>query len=273
MVTGKRAYGQNSSRSSEGRTWCLRVGAHRVRRRVWRSTRLLRRSRLAQQSAAANRIEARSLTRSGARSPGAVVTILDGPLAGTTKVYRRVREIRVREATRRAGRPFASAGTVSAPDASAVAVAHPRCRRRGAVHALVAGAGDRSRTRGYTLAVTVDLATAGDRKERPNTPCAGFPVELASRSYRAEIKETPGRDLHPLRDRGDSHTPLARPVRVLRLGKLRRVRHGGGRRRNLRGLPWIPLSRNWRAHQASGARDAQWVVGLDPLPGAISYCA
>ena len=43
----------------------------------------------------------------------------------------------------------------------------------------------------YTLAVTVDLATARDWKERPDTTCAGFPVALASRSYRAEIKEAP----------------------------------------------------------------------------------
>ena len=43
----------------------------------------------------------------------------------------------------------------------------------------------------YTLAVTVDLANARDWKERPDAPCAGFPVELASRSYRAEIKEPP----------------------------------------------------------------------------------
>ena len=43
----------------------------------------------------------------------------------------------------------------------------------------------------YTLAVTVDLATARDWKERPDTTCAGFPVALASRSYRAEVKETP----------------------------------------------------------------------------------
>ena len=42
----------------------------------------------------------------------------------------------------------------------------------------------------YTLSVTVDLATGRDWKERPDTTCAGFPVALASRSYRAEIKET-----------------------------------------------------------------------------------
>ena len=42
----------------------------------------------------------------------------------------------------------------------------------------------------YTLAVTVDLATARDWPARPDAPCAGFPAELASRSYRAEIKET-----------------------------------------------------------------------------------
>ena len=43
----------------------------------------------------------------------------------------------------------------------------------------------------YTLAVTVDLSTTRDWKERPDTTCAGFPGALASRSYRAEIKEAP----------------------------------------------------------------------------------
>ena len=38
-VSRKRAYGQNNSRPTEGRTWCLRVGAHRVRGRVWSGNR------------------------------------------------------------------------------------------------------------------------------------------------------------------------------------------------------------------------------------------
>ena len=48
----------------------------------------------------------------------------------------------------------------------------------------------------YTLTVTVDLATARDWKDRPDAPCAGFPGALASRSYRAEIK-APRLDLYP----------------------------------------------------------------------------
>ena len=48
----------------------------------------------------------------------------------------------------------------------------------------------------YTLTVTVDLANVRDWKERPDAPCAGFPVGLASRSYRAEIK-APQLDLYP----------------------------------------------------------------------------
>jgi Protein of unknown function DUF86 len=43
----------------------------------------------------------------------------------------------------------------------------------------------------YTLTMTVDLANARDWKQRPDAPCAGFPTALASRSYRAEIKEAP----------------------------------------------------------------------------------
>jgi len=40
----------------------------------------------------------------------------------------------------------------------------------------------------YTLTMTVDLVNARDWKDRPDAPCAGFPAALAARSYRAEIE-------------------------------------------------------------------------------------
>jgi len=41
----------------------------------------------------------------------------------------------------------------------------------------------------YTLTLTADLANARGSESRPNAPCAGFPSDLASRSYLAEIKQ------------------------------------------------------------------------------------
>ena len=45
----------------------------------------------------------------------------------------------------------------------------------------------------YTLTVAADVANGSGWPARPDAPCAGFPTELASRSYRAEIRAaTPG---------------------------------------------------------------------------------
>jgi Carboxypeptidase regulatory-like domain len=41
----------------------------------------------------------------------------------------------------------------------------------------------------YTLTIAIDLATASDPRGMPQAPCAGFPVDLASRRYRATIVE------------------------------------------------------------------------------------
>ena len=130
--------------------------------------------------------------KAGRLLPGAVVTILDGPLAGTTSPSNDDGRFEFRgrspgRTTLRASRDGFQPQTQTAEwqpitlDAIAgvpffLESLEPSIR-------LEPGT--------YTLAVTVDLATARDWKERPDTTCAGFPVALASRSYRAEVKETP----------------------------------------------------------------------------------
>lgn len=42
----------------------------------------------------------------------------------------------------------------------------------------------------YTLTVSIDLSTATGQPGIPQAPCAGFPADLASRTYRATISET-----------------------------------------------------------------------------------
>jgi hypothetical protein len=42
----------------------------------------------------------------------------------------------------------------------------------------------------YTLTVSIDLSTATGHPNIPQAPCAGFPGDLASRTYRATISET-----------------------------------------------------------------------------------
>ena len=59
----------------------------------------------------------------------------------------------------------------------------------------------------YTLTIAIDLATAVDHPGIPKAPCAGFPVNLASFTYRVQILEgTQGRyvraDDRPLRFEG-----------------------------------------------------------------------
>jgi hypothetical protein len=41
---------------------------------------------------------------------------------------------------------------------------------------------------GYTLNLTIDLATASDHSGIPQAPCAGFPRDLASRSHRVMVE-------------------------------------------------------------------------------------
>ena len=124
--------------------------------------------------------------------PDAAVTIVDGPLAGTTT--------RTNEAGRfefRGGSPGTATLRVSRDGFQA---------QTGTATWLKVGGGEAGvgmvfrldsleppiglEPGLHTLTVTVDLANARDWKERPDAPCAGFPSALASRSYRAEIKAT-----------------------------------------------------------------------------------
>ena len=123
---------------------------------------------------------------------GAVVTILDGPLAGTTSrsndagrfEFRGGSPGRITLGATRDGFQPQTATAEWLPIGLDAVVGVPFW-----LESLELPIGLEPGT--YTLAVTVDLATARDWKERPDTTCAGFPVALASRSYRAEIKEAP----------------------------------------------------------------------------------
>lgn len=133
------------------------------------------------------------------RLAGAVVTIVDGPLAGTTARSNAAGRFEFKAdasgtVTLRAshdGFQTQIATTRWEPVAFDAEIGWPFWLESLAPPiGLEPGA--------YSLSVAVDLANARDWKERPDAPCAGFPVELASRSYRAEIKETapPGHYTH-----------------------------------------------------------------------------
>jgi Carboxypeptidase regulatory-like domain len=142
------------------------------------------------QSPTAYRIEGEVRDKLGLPLTDAVVTILDGPLAGTTT--------RTTEAGKfEFGVP--SPGLTSLRASRDGFVSQTQAARVHPIPGAVTGVSFwlesleppiRLEPGTYTLAVTVDLATARDWKERPDTTCAGFPVALASRSYRAEVKET-----------------------------------------------------------------------------------
>ena len=153
--------------------------------------RLLRRPRLARSRRRPYRIEGAVLDKLARPLADAVVTILDGPLAGTTTRTKASGkfEFGVHSpglTTLRASRD----GFVSQTEALRVPpIPGAVVGTSFFLESLEPPIGLEPGT--YTLAVTVDLATARDWKERPDTTCAGFPVALASRSYRAEIKEAP----------------------------------------------------------------------------------
>jgi hypothetical protein len=123
---------------------------------------------------------------------GAVVTILDGPLVGTTSRTDDGGRFELKgyvagRTTLRASRDGFQPQTqtvVWQPLALGAIVGVPFWLE--SVESLI---GLEPGT--YTLAVTFDLATARTWKERPDTSCAGFPVALAARSYRAEITWAP----------------------------------------------------------------------------------
>jgi hypothetical protein len=121
---------------------------------------------------------------------GALVAVLDGPLAGTTKLTDAAGKFEV---------TGGAAGTVTlrvshddfAPTTRALS--WQPLTSTAAVEVIFSldtlepsialDAGD------YTLTIAIDLTTAKDHHGIPQAPCAGFPVELASRTYLATIKQ------------------------------------------------------------------------------------
>jgi hypothetical protein len=119
--------------------------------------------------------------------PDAVVTIVDGPLAGTTTRTNEAGRFELRgggpgTATLRISRDGFQTRTVTATwlRVGGVPAGGWTVFRLDSLEPAIA-----LEPGLYTLTVTVDLANARDGRD---APCAGFPVELASRSYRAEIK-------------------------------------------------------------------------------------
>ena len=256
---------------SEERHWHVRVAAHRTRRRVWRSTSPSPIAPVTRHvSAAANSHSWPVIDKLGRPLPGAVVDRSRRP-ARRDDVATNDEGNSSYRARRGHGRRSAPAGTVSRPRRK-TAAGHPTTGAgSGCLLARVARAADRSRTRDYTLAVTVDLATALDSQESPDTPVRRVPgyARVAQLSGRGQGDVAAGVLLRPLRGCRESHAPLARPVRVLRLGKLRRVRDGrrlhAGLYEDFPGFRYLEIG----GTPTNGARDRQWVVDLDPLRGAI----
>ena len=121
--------------------------------------------------------------------PGALVAVLDGPLAGTTKLTDAEGKFEltgtaVGSATLRVSRDGFQTKTQSVswrtPTSSVGVDGFIRLDTLEPPIGLDPG--------DYTLTIAIDLATAVDRGI-PKAPCAGFPVNLASFTYRVQILE------------------------------------------------------------------------------------
>ena len=127
--------------------------------------------------------------------PGALVAVLDGPLAGTTKL------------TDAEGK-FELTGTAAGTATLRVSLDGFQTKTQSVSwRTSTSGAGVDGFIQldtleppigldpgDYTLTIAIDLATAVDHPGIPKAPCAGFPVNLASFTYRVQILEgTSGR--------------------------------------------------------------------------------
>ena len=122
--------------------------------------------------------------------PGALVAVLDGPLAGTTKVTDAEGKFELTgtaagTATLRVSRDGFQTKTQSvlwrSPTSGAGVDGFIQLVALEPPIGLDPG--------GYTLTIAIDLATAVDHPGIPKAPCAGFPVNLASFTYPVQILE------------------------------------------------------------------------------------
>ena len=122
--------------------------------------------------------------------PGALVAVLDGPLAGTTKLTDAEGKFELTgtaagAATLRVSRDGFQTKTQSVlwrTPTSGVGV-DGFIRLDTLEPPIGLDPGD------YTLTIAIDLATAVGQPGIPKAPCAGFPVNLASFTYRVQILE------------------------------------------------------------------------------------
>ena len=122
--------------------------------------------------------------------PGALVAVLDGPLAGTTKLTDAEGKFELTgtaagTATLRVSRDGFQTKTQSVSwrtPTSGVGV-DGFIRLDTLEPPIGLDPGD------YTLTIAIDLATAVDHPGIPKAPCAGFPVNLASFTYQVQILE------------------------------------------------------------------------------------
>jgi hypothetical protein len=121
---------------------------------------------------------------------GALVGVLDGPLAGTTQLTDDAGRF---ELSGRATGTVALRASRDGFESSTQAASWQPSTSIRAVEVqlwldtleppLGLEPGD------YMLTIAIDLATASGHTGIPQAPCAGFPVDLASRTYRATIRE------------------------------------------------------------------------------------
>ncbi|MBA2303842.1 MAG: carboxypeptidase regulatory-like domain-containing protein [Acidobacteria bacterium] len=132
----------------------------------------------------------RGLVSDTVRRPlaGALVAVLDGSLAGTTKLTDDAGKFELTgtaagTVTLRVSRDGFHAITraLSWQQSNSTAIVEGFFRLDTLELAIGLDPGD------YTLTIAIDLAASSNHRNLPQAPCAGFPVELASRSYQVTI--------------------------------------------------------------------------------------
>jgi len=138
-------------------------------------------------------IDGKVADRTGRPLSGVTVTIVDGPLAGTSKTTNDDGAFQLTATTSGSVTVHLTKDGFDGKDWATVWVPRSRAYAQN-VYLDTVDPSIAFNPGNYVLTVSMDLSTATDAD--PQAPCAGFPADLAQRTYDVSVTRTPNSDLN-----------------------------------------------------------------------------